>query len=407
MGRVEFAVLLLLVGACATTQPPGYVPGGAGLPDQARKDYRRALNLEYAGEKQDALVLISDLCSRHPTRLGFHVRRLRIARDLRGAAYAASLYQPPPPGVDATRAEILSRLAWAQDADLADINDVLQFAEQIEPREAYWPLALADVEISHHDAAADQAAREKRRGRLGRSRKTEAAAQTHLDGALELAERALALDPRFAEAHVMVGYVYTRKAETTKDIDKIDEWREKAGLRYDEALKLDPEMLTALLDRAENRLHFNDFRGAVEDLLRAAEVAPRETLVWNNLGSVYFGLGSLADARKAYETALEIEPKDAVARTALADCHRAVGDLEKAIAELLQAGQDGVDDHAVQATIAFKLASIYEYQHRYRDAVQQYERHISHVARGGLPASSAAKARSRIRHIINHAFSIE
>ena len=403
MKRVLAATLLALAG-CGTTPPPGYVPGGDGLPDQARRDYRSAVDLEQAGDRQGALVLLDGLCSRYPTRLGFHVRRLRLARDIKGAAYAAGLYQPPPPGVGADRAEILSRLAWTQEADLADINDVLQFAAQAEPQEAYWPLALADLEVSHYDAAADQAAREKRRGRLSRSKKLEAGAQAHLDKALELAEKSLALDPQFAEAQLMVGYVYTRKADAQKDIDKTDEWREKAGERYDEALKRDPEMLTALLDRAENRLHFSDFRGAVEDLLRAAEVAPRETLAWTNLGSVYFDLGRLADARKAYETALRIEPQEAVARTALADCYRAIGDLDKAVAELHRAGRDAAGDHSLQATIAFKLGAIYEYERRYRRAIEQYELHISHVERGGLPSSSAAKARSRIRSIINHAF---
>ena len=56
------------------------------------------------------------------------------------------------------------------------------------------------------------------------------------------------------------------------------------------------------------------------------------------------------------------------------------------------------------AEIAFKLGAIYEYKQEYRRAVQEYELHISHVEQGGLPSTSASKARSRIRHIINHAF---
>ena len=46
----------------------------------------------------------------------------------------------------------------------------------------------------------------------------------------------------------------------------------------------------------------------------------------------------------------------------------------------------------------FKLAAIYEFAGRYRDAIDEYERYIQ------LGGPESAKARSRVRHIFENAF---
>ena len=75
--------------------------------------------------------------------------------------------------------------------------------------------------------------------------------------------------------------------------------------------------------------------------------------------------------------------------------------LMTALGELERAREDGGDDDALQAEIAFKLGAIHEFERRYRRAVQEYELHIHHGKRAG---TSGSKARSRIRHIIEHAY---
>ena len=239
---------------------------------------------------------------------------------------------------------------------------------------------------------------------MRRADEIDAEAKALLEAARTYAERSFELDAKLAEAQVMIGYIHTREADATEDTDARDELRTKAAARYDAALALDAEMVPALLNRAENRIYFHQYTPAIEDLEKAAALAPKEPLVWGNLGSLYYRLGHLKAARLSYETVLEIEPNDARSRTALADCLRREGRTKKAVEELNRARNDAGEDHTMQAEIAFKLGAIYEYEKRYRAAVQEYEMHISHVEQGGLPSSSASKARSRIRHIIDHAF---
>lgn len=392
---------LVLLAACASTPKSDYVPGGAGLPPDARLDYRRALYLEHSGERERALQKLADLCSRHPTRLGFHLRRLRLARLVLGAEKAAAIYADPPPGVDRLRGEILMRLAATDERDLADRADILQFALRNEPAEPFWHLALADVELAGHAPLAERAEGTRKQGKVREAETEMRRVRAYLDRAAERAEKALALDPLLAEAHILIGYICTRRADVADQPAERLKWRKTAADRYGRALALDPESLPALLNNAENQLYFDRYSDAVKDLRAAARVAPGVPLIWSNLGALYYRIGRLADAFASYETALRLDPLAARARAAYADCLQRRGDLTRAMRELERAREDGGDDDALQAEIAFKLGAIHEFERRYRRAVHEYELHIHHGKRAG---TSGAKARSRIRHIIEHAY---
>jgi hypothetical protein len=81
----------------------------------------------------------------------------------------------------------------------------------------------------------------------------------------------------------------------------------------------------------------------------------------------------------------------------LSDCLHG-DEPELALEELERARGDAGDDRALLAEIAFKMAAIQEHERRYEDAVLNYQRHID------LDGRDAAKARSRIRHIYEHAY---
>ena len=392
---------LLLLAACASAPKSDYVPGGAGLPADARKDYRRALFSEHSRDRERALRELADLCSRHPTRLGFHLRRLRLARLAWGPEKAARLYANPPPGVDPTRAEVLSRLAATDEDDLADRAEVLQFAAESEPTEAFWYLALADVELARHAPVAELAEGMRKQGRVREAETEMKRAHLYLERARERAEQALERDPIFAEAHILIGYICTRRADIASGPDERLKWRRLAGERYERALDLDPESLPALLNHAENELYFDRYSGATRDLRVASRVAPGVPLVWSNLGSLYYRIGRLQQAVESYEKVLELDPAAARARTAYADCLQRRGNLKSAVRELERARGAAEGDDALLAEIAFKLGAIHEFEKRYRRAVQEYELHMHHGKRAGV---SASKARSRIRHIIEHAY---
>ena len=154
------------------------------------------------------------------------------------------------------------------------------------------------------------------------------------------------------------------------------------------------------INLAEAYLYFSRFGKAAEVLTAASEMARRDPRIWNNLGFTYYAVGQLEEAISCYRQALHYSPDDVRIRVALSDCERRRGSNGAAVKELQRAREDARNDsdRTMLATIAFKLAAIHEFDGRYSLAVEEYERYID------LGGPHVAKARSRVRHIYEHAF---
>jgi len=391
-------LLLLCLVACATNGRAPYVPGAGEIDARARTRYRDVIRQERRGDEERALTGLDRLCADYPDQLGLHLHRLRLARRLKSAEYAASLYEPAPAGVDPARAEILAALARTRPDPPAPRRSLLEFAISREPEEPFWHLGMADVLLTAHDLIIERAERERELGQVKADIESRKEARSVLDDARKQAARAVELDPQLAEAHLMLGYIESRAADMTNEPDQRDELRGKARDRYKEAVKINPDSLLARIDLADAYLYFNDYSGAARELEIAARLAPRDPRVWSNLGYTFHAIGRLDDAIDCYERALEYAPKDIRMRVALSDCERRMGRTKEAVKQLLQAREEAGDDLELRALVAFKLAAIYEFAARYREAIDEYERYIQ------LGGEEAAKARSRVRYIYEHAF---
>jgi tetratricopeptide (TPR) repeat protein len=394
------ALMLLLVAACRTTLPATeYVPGGAaGLSADTRALYRRAVNLERAGQSKEALAALGELTQANPSRLGFHLRRLRLARASDGPDAAAALYEPAPPGLDPDVAAILARLGRLSDDDVAGRQAVLETATALQPREPYWRLAVADVLLRAFELIYARMQEERALGRVQDAAESFAEAERTLAEAQVEAQTALDYDGGFQEAYLLLGFLSTRHADLAEGRDQRDAWRIDARDRYEAARDLDPQSITARINLAENYLYFADHAQAARELEVAAHLSPKDPRVWNNLGLAHYSLGSIERAIEHYRTALRLQPKSARTRAALSDCLRRADRPDDALRELRRARADAGEDIELRAEIAFKLAAIYEHEGRYRDALREYERHIE------LGGADAAKAKSRIRRIYEGAY---
>jgi tetratricopeptide (TPR) repeat protein len=399
MGRLMRRVAIaLLLAACSSVPRSDYVPGGESLPAEARAEYRRAVGKELARDDAGALRILGELASGYPLSLGIHLYRLRVARNAGGVEAAASLYDPPPPGVDPERAAVLAALARTPEEDVAGRMAILESAAAREPGNAFWRLGLADVQLAAHDVVVRRAEEQLMLGRVDDSTQSYAEAGRLVEEARQDAETALQYDPKFAEAHLLLGFLWTRKADLLPQRERRDELRQTAGVHYREALKLDPANLAALVNLAENLLYFGRYSDARDVLDQALELAPKEPLVWNNLGYAAYGTGQLDRAVRCYGEALRLDPKNPRVRTALADTFRRLERRDEAVKELERARLDAKGDRGIEAEIAFKLAAIHEYERRYADAVREYRLHID------LGGRDSAKAKSRIRHMYEAAF---
>jgi len=385
--------LLPLLAACASAPRSDYVPGGRDLPAASRALYRRAVALQRAGDADGALREFGTLCRRHPERLAFHLARLRLAKETSGPEAAAALYEVPPEGMQPETASVLAVLATLEESDIAGRRSILRFAVERQPKEALWRLCLADVELRAHDLVVARSAEERALGSVDASARGFEEARQILGWAAREASAALALDPELAEAHLVLGYIRTRRADLESDYALRDAERVEAGKAYEAALALDPASVAARVNLAENLLYFGRHDAAIRELERAAALAPGRALVWSNLGAAYWSGGREADAEGAYRKALELEPGAARTRVALADCLQARGNPDGALAELARARADAAGDGALLALVAFKRAAIYEYRGEYAAAVDEYREHVR------LGGRDSGKARSRIERI--------
>jgi len=389
--------VLFVLAACAAPEPE-YVPGGGDLPDAARREYKDAVIAEHRGEFGDAIDGYTALCERYPTRLAFHLARIRLVRGHRGRESARSLYDPAPPGVDPLRAQILSGFCDLAEGDLPARRDLLAFAREKEPTEPYWMIGEADLEMRALEKVLERAAKERARAEVDDVRETLEDAEAMLKRARASAMAAMDRDPGFAAAHQMLGYIAARHADLVTDFDRRDELRHQAEREYTRAVELDPFALSARLNLAETHLFFSANSKAIKELRGCAELAPREGAVWRNLGLAYFREGRLDESTAAYERAIELEPENARAHAALADCLHDTGKTTEALARLHLAWEKASDDRGLRAEIAFKLAAIYEFEGAYKEAIEQYELHVK------LGGGESGKAAYRIRQIYERAF---
>jgi tetratricopeptide (TPR) repeat protein len=95
--------------------------------------------------------------------------------------------------------------------------------------------------------------------------------------------------------------------------------REQVKQAVDRALSLDPDDPTALEARAHYLAGFESkLDSALEDLTRAAALAPGSSSIWNALGNVQSARGADREAEAAFKKAIELDPEDPVSHANLA-----------------------------------------------------------------------------------------
>ncbi len=158
------------------------------------------------------------------------------------------------------------------------------------------------------------------------------AADASLDTIMEMAARALSLDPSLAEAHTSRAVALDHAG---RDAEAIEE--------FERALSLDPGLFEANLHYGRFLFGRGDFNGAVPRFERAALLRTDDYLSPILLMSACRSLGHLADTRRWAETAIqrasraiELHPENAGAahRGALALAHLGQGDRARDWAEL-------------------------------------------------------------------------
>jgi Tfp pilus assembly protein PilF len=134
---------------------------------------------------------------------------------------------------------------------------------------------------------------------LARSGKTEEALAEY--------DKAITLDPHYAEALYNRGLLYQTQRQHQLAIDD-----------FSSANGLTPQRAEPLLARAVSYLAMDKIKEAAADLDEASQADPQNAQIWTTRGTAYERLGDKAKAAASYNRAVAIRPKDEAARSGLA-----------------------------------------------------------------------------------------
>lgn len=161
--------------------------------------------------------------------------------------------------------------------------------------------------------------------------------QNAADGARAVVEleRAVALDPEYAEAYALLGRAYMFQAFTFGARDP--EWTRKAFVAAERALALDSMMADAHITRgrllwmpASRWRHAEALRA----FRRAAAIDPRSDDAHYQLGLVYGHIGMLDEAIAESQKAVKLNPQHTAALSNIAQAHNYAGRYAEAAAVL-------------------------------------------------------------------------
>ncbi|HMO80699.1 MAG TPA: winged helix-turn-helix domain-containing protein [Pyrinomonadaceae bacterium] len=151
--------------------------------------------------------------------------------------------------------------------------------------------------------------------------------EENVDRAKTFLERAIEIDPENYQAFVTMGLI-----QTTYEWD----W-EAAARSFEKAFELSPDLADAFHRRGMLRLKLGDFSAAEADLRRAVELEPASVGVNMNLGVVLYFSGKNQDAMRHFREAIDRDGRLSSPRWYLARCIWQTGDKERAMLAYLEA----------------------------------------------------------------------
>jgi adenylate cyclase len=129
------------------------------------------------------------------------------------------------------------------------------------------------------------------------------------DAEIRYAEQAIALDPEFADAYVLLALACQARMFGSGGGKEYDE---KGFVAVEKALSLNPSLADAYVARGTlqfNRWHGYDIAAAIADTRRALELSPNSARAHHALGGELTHLGKHDEAITEFRTALRLDPK--------------------------------------------------------------------------------------------------
>ena len=126
----------------------------------------------------------------------------------------------------------------------------------------------------------------------------------NLDSAVQVFERALAIDPNYALAYAGLGDAYWKKYQSKKDPSLIEKSREACQ----HASRLDGKLSSAHACLGTLSAGTGNYQEAVREFEQAVKAEPTNDGAFRGLGDAYEHLAKLDEAEKTYRRAINLRP---------------------------------------------------------------------------------------------------
>jgi non-specific serine/threonine protein kinase len=199
-----------------------------------------------------------------------------------------------------------------------------------------------------------------------------------LNEAIQLFEKAIALDPNYAQAYAGMGYTMALKGQFLT----MPALLERAVDYLQKAIELRPMLPESYSALGMTFIAMDRVNDAIGSLKRALAFAPHDSFVHAALGRAYYiGKGMFREAALEYEQALDSEQEGNWVAPALAHCLIYLGEYERAeqlarraivAQEQYLRGHEGIQIIGAYA----RLGHVYYLRGRYDDAISEYYREI-------------------------------
>ena len=204
-----------------------------------------------------------------------------------------------------------------------------------------------------------------------------------LDRAALLFERAVALDPRYARAHLELGGAYASKG----DFLAFPELHERAVSRFRRVLELRPGMVRAWRALGSVLVSMGRQDEGEEAIAKALDLAPEDASALAAMGrALFIGRARFREAAEYFDRALARYPEGGWYALQLSHCAALLGEHERgeaaarraaALQEASLSGQEGV----VIVGSYMRLGHLSALQGRYAEAIEQLQRELGFLQR--------------------------
>jgi tetratricopeptide (TPR) repeat protein len=210
-------------------------------------------------------------------------------------------------------------------------------------------------------------------------------AESHesVDRAILFLERAVALDPAYAQAHLKLGSAYDTKASYLV----MPELYEKAIAQFRRAIELRPGLVSAWRELGGVLVAIGREEEGVEAITHALTLDPADAGAHATMGRAHFiGFGDFRRAAECYETALSHNPQAGWYELQLAHCYALLRELDRAhdaarravsLQEDFLSGREGI----LIVGAHMRLGHLAALRGRHDEAVEHFHREIGFLQR--------------------------